>query len=211
MRSTINLKQRELLLDQAQKMFVTHGIKNLTMDMIAKSLSMSKKTIYVMVRDKSQLVMEVIERYIQSEHKNLDEIKKQAENPLHELVLVIKRALDQTEGFNPETIFDMQKHYPESFQLFTHHRNTFLYQYLTENLKSGKQDGFYRSDFDEDVIAKIYIGMLKILVDQSIFPSAKYPFIVILKEYLDYHLRAIVTPKGLEELARQKELNRVTI
>ncbi len=181
------------------------------MDMIAKSLAMSKKTIYVMVRDKSHLVAEVIERYIQSELQTLDEIHKQAENPLHELVLIIKRALEQTEGFNPETLFDMQKYYPESFQLFTHHRNTFLYKRLAENLEKGTLEGFYRSDFNKEVIAKIYIGMLKVLVDQSLFPSAKYPFVEILKEYLDYHLRAIVTQKGLEELFRQKELNRITI
>jgi AcrR family transcriptional regulator len=211
MRSTVNLEQRELLLNQAQKLFTTHGIKNLTMDMIAKSLKMSKKTIYVMVRDKSQLVNEVIERYIQSEHQSLDSINQQAENPLHELVLIINRALEQTEDFNPESLFDMQKHYPESFQMFSQHRTTFLHSCLLRNLDKGAQDGFYRNDFNKDVIAKIYIGMLKVLVDQSLFPVAQYSFVEILKAYIDYHLRAIVTEKGLAELNKQKELNLIKI
>jgi len=211
MRSTVNLQQRALLLGQAQKMFVTHGIKNLTMDMIAKSLKMSKKTIYVMVRDKSHLVKEVIERYIQEELRMFSEIRSNAENPLHELVLIVNRALEQTEGFNPDTLFDMQRYYPECYQMFAHHRNTFLYQQLVENMQAGSAQGFFRSDFNPDVIAKIYTGQLQILVDQSLFPSAKYPFVEILKEYLDYHLRAILTLNGHEELTRQKEMNRVKI
>jgi len=211
MRSYINLQQREQLLIQAQKMFTTHGIKNLTMDMIAKSLKMSKKTIYVMVRDKSDLVREVIERYIQEEIKMFTEFRGKTENPLHELVLVINRALEQTEGFNPETLFDMQRHYPESYKLFINHRNTFLYQQLVANMQDGVEQGYFRTNLKTDIIAKIYTGQLQILVDQSLFPAAKYPFVSILKEYLDYHLRAIVTAKGLEELARQKELHRVKI
>lgn len=211
MRSYINLQQREQLLIQAQKMFTTHGIKNLTMDMIAKSLKMSKKTIYVMVRDKSDLVKEVIERYILEEIKMFTDLRGKTENPVHELVLIINRALEQTEGFNPETLFDMQRYYPESYKSFINHRNTFLYQQLVTNMEDGVEQGYFRPDFKADIIAKIYTGQLQILVDQSLFPAAKYPFGKILKEYLDYHLRAIVTPKGIEELARQKELNRVKI
>jgi len=205
MRSTVNLKQREVLLEHARQMFLKHGIKSLTMDMIAKSLSMSKKTIYLMVRDKSQLVKEVIERYVSSEYEVHEVIKRNSENPLHELVLMINHVLKQTDGFNPETLFDMQQLYPESYTLFNKHRTTFLYNRLVENMEAGVEAGLYRSDFNKDVIAKIYIGMLKVFVDQQLFPSKKYPFVLVLKEYLDYHLRAIVTEKGLQELQLQKQ------
>ncbi len=174
------------------------------MDMIAKSLSMSKKTIYLMVRDKSQLVKEVIERYVSSEHEVHEQIKRMSENPLHEMMLMISHVLKQTDGFNPETLFDMQQLYPESYKLFFHHRTTFLYNRLIENMEAGVQAGLYRGDFNKDVIAKIYIGLLKVFVDQQLFPAKKYAFVDVLKEYLDYHLRAIVTDKGLAELEIQK-------
>lgn len=200
MRRNANSELRENLLEHARQMFVKQGIKSLTMDEIAKSLGMSKKTIYVLVRDKSQLVLEVIERYVNNEKKTNEAIKAKAKNPIEEMMLVMEHVLQQTQELNPQVLFDMQKHYPESWQVYHHYRNSYMYDFIYTNIKSGIEKGLYRNDFKTDMVTKFYTGALSIITDQTLFPSKHYKFVTVLKEFIQYHLRAIVTPKGLEEL-----------
>lgn len=57
--------QRETIIEQAAKMFAEQGIKSIRMDDIARSLGVSKRTLYEMVEDKEELLYLSI-RYMQS-------------------------------------------------------------------------------------------------------------------------------------------------
>jgi AcrR family transcriptional regulator len=198
---------RDNLLEHSEEMFIRHGITCLTMDHIAKKLGMSKKTIYSLVRDKSHLVLEVIERYVQKEKKINEKIRLTAQNPIEEMVLVMAHILQQTKELNPQVVFDLQKYYPESWQVYHHYRNSYMIEFISANIKKGVENGFYRSDFNIDMITKFYIGALNIITDQTLFPSKHYKFVNILKEFIQYHLRAIVSAKGLEELQIHQKNN----
>lgn len=207
MRRNVNSELRENLLEHARQMFVKQGIKNLTMDEIAKSLGMSKKTIYVLVRDKSELVLEVIERYVNNEKKTNEEIKARAKNPIEEMMLVMEHVLQQTQELNPQVLFDMQKYYPESWQVYHHYRNSYIFNFIYNNIQNGIERGLYRNDFKIDIVTKFYTGALSIISDQTLFPAKHYKFVTVLKEFIHYHLRAIVTPEGFKEMLRHQKNN----
>ena len=57
--------QRETIIEQAAKMFAEQGIKSIRMDDIARSLGVSKRTLYEMFEDKEELLYLSI-RYMQS-------------------------------------------------------------------------------------------------------------------------------------------------
>lgn len=206
MRSTITPAKKDEFLGKVTELMSKHGINDLTMDSIAKSLKMSKKTIYVMVRKKKQLVHEIIERYVRNEKAFLERMSSEAQNPMHETILLFKHVMQQTDGFKSATLVELQKYFPKSYEVFNSYRATFLYKMILKNLKAGVEQGYYREGIDVEVISKIYIGMLKVLIDQELFPSAHYTFNKILKEYLQYHLRAIITEKGQAELQQHEDL-----
>jgi AcrR family transcriptional regulator len=52
-------KEQKIIAD-AIKVFMTYGIKSVTMDDIAKHMRMSKKTLYQYVSDKNDLVLSTI-------------------------------------------------------------------------------------------------------------------------------------------------------
>ena len=201
-RRNVSVELRENLLEQARQMFVKQGIKSLTMDEIAQKMGMSKKTIYVLVRDKSELVLEVIERYINNEKKISEEIRAKAVNPIEEMILVMAHVLQQTKELNPQVLFDMQKYYPESWQIYHHYRQSYFFDFIQSNIKNGIKDGYYHNNFKIDMVVKFYIGSVSIISDQILFPSKYYTFVSVLQEYIQYHLRSIVTTKGLEELQK---------
>ena len=59
-----NMSQRERIIEAAAKMFVEQGIKSIRMDDIARSLAISKRTLYEMFNDKEELLYLSI-RYMQ--------------------------------------------------------------------------------------------------------------------------------------------------
>ena len=58
---------KETLIRSARELFLKYGIKSVSMDDIARLLGISKKTIYNIVDNKSELVEEVIKDFIQEE------------------------------------------------------------------------------------------------------------------------------------------------
>ena len=59
-----------------------YGIRNVSMDDIAKELGISKKTIYQTFQDKAAIVHAVMEAHNQGERRELEKIQENAENAL---------------------------------------------------------------------------------------------------------------------------------
>mgnify|MGYP000638518746 FL=1 len=57
--------QRDHIIDQAMEMFATQGIKAVRMDDIARSLGVSKRTLYEQFGDKQGLLLLAMNRYFE--------------------------------------------------------------------------------------------------------------------------------------------------
>ena len=69
---------------------------------------------------------------------------------------------------------------------------------MKENLQNGIKQGYYRNDLDADIIARLYVAGVEMLVHQELFPAIKFSFVNIFREFLEYHLRGIVSAQGLK-------------
>lgn len=170
------------------------------MDDIAKELGMSKKTIYQFVENKAELVKLSMQNYLQEERNQLDSILQASKNSVDEMIKMMAYFFEQVQDFNPSALNDLQKHYPEAWDLYNEHRFHFMLDMITRNMETGVAQGLYRSGLNADVISRVYIANTAVLIDQQLFPSDKYVFLDTYKEYLDYHLRGIVSEKGLKYL-----------
>ena len=70
----------------------------------------------------------------------------------------------------------------------------------TENLKKGVATGYFRADIDIDTITKFYFNGIIELNNTEIFPPQQYSMPVLMEAYIEYHVRAIATFKGIEIL-----------
>ncbi len=177
-----------------------HGVKSLTMDEIAKQMGMSKKTIYQFVRNKSDLVKLTMQDFLGDERKLIEGILKNSDNSVDEMISMIDYFLQVVREFNPTTLNDVQKHYPDTWEMYNDYRFNFMLRLIKDNLAKGVQEGYYRNDLDTDIIAKVYIMAIEILLNQEVFPAKEYSFLNIYREFLGYHLRGIVSANGLKYL-----------
>ena len=203
---TKKMSQLENIISKSGELFLRYGVKNLTMDEIAKQLGMSKKTIYQYVANKSDLVQKVMQAHLDKENSFIKDVQKTSKNALEENIRMMTFMCEDLQGFNGVIFFELQKYYPDSYALFNEHREKVALRRILNNLKAGIKEGLYRKDLDVEIVGRIFVAALDILIDQQRFPSKKYHFYVLYKEFVNYHFGGILTPKGLTFLEHSKLL-----
>jgi AcrR family transcriptional regulator len=198
------MNQLNNIINKSSELFLRYGLKNLTMDEIARQLGMSKKTIYLYVANKSDLVQKVMQAHLDKEDIFIKEVQKNSKNALEENIRMMTFMCEDLQGFN--AVFELQKYYPVSYALFNEHREKVALRRILNNLKTGIKEGLYRKDLDVEIVSRIFISALDILIDQQRFPSKKYNFLVLYKEFVNYHLGGILTQKGQTFLEQSKLL-----
>ena len=73
---------------------------------------------------------------------------------------------------------------------------------VQENLQRGIADGLYRKEIDVDFISRIYFSGITMIKDIEIFPRGKDNMKEVQTNYLEYHIRAIATKKGIKVLEK---------
>jgi hypothetical protein len=163
-------------------------------------MGMSKKTIYQFVENKGDLISLTMHDFLEEERKLMDVILKNSTNSVDEMISMIEYWLQVVGEFNANTLNEVQKYYPEAWKMYNEYRFNFMLGLIKGNLENGVKEGYYRADLDTDIISKIYILAVEILLNQELFPIKQYTYLNIYREFLSYHLRGVVSPKGLKYL-----------
>lgn len=196
----MNTEARHLLFEKSRELFTRYGVKSLTMDDIARELGMSKKTIYRFISNKNELVKLAMAHHLEAEKKQVSEIMNTASDSVAGMLQILDYIVGELRELNPSILYDLQKYYPEAWAAMNQYRYDFILNTIMLNLERGKQEGVYRKDFDSAIIARIYVKGMDLLMDQQLFPQKQFNFINIYTEFIKYHLRGIVSPKGLMHL-----------
>ena len=182
----------------AERLFSRFGVKSVTMDDVAKEISISKKTLYKCFRDKESLVMSTIESHMQETEHAINEIISNEKNPIYQLYKITQYIISNQRRFSPSMMYDLKKYHPNSFLIFEKHRSTHIVNNIKKNITLGRQTGHYRSDFDAQIIAHSF-SMLSFSVFESIeLNSLNIPQNDIVVDIIRYHLRGISTLEGLK-------------
>ena len=189
---------KEKILDSAENLFTRFGLRNVTMDDIAKDLSISKKTLYCCVKDKKELVLLTMTKNVLSHKEESEEIFKNISHPIDQMSAIFDALHRRMAAINPSVFKDLKKSHPRAFRVFNSFREEFIFNQIKENLAMGSAMGLYRKDIDMDLISKLYIRG----VDYIILGDNTIGLDIIHKQYelMNYHLRGIVTEKGLNYL-----------
>ena len=108
------MTQRERIVEQAAKMFAEQGIKSIRMDDIAKSLGVSKRTLYELFEDKEELLYLSI-RFMQSRRMAKMEAKlKENADSLAYLFESMELMMDNKE-LHHRISCNLSKFYPKTF------------------------------------------------------------------------------------------------
>jgi len=195
------------ILLKVRELYVKYGIKSITMDDVARELSISKKTLYQYVTDKDDLVGKFIENEIELRFEQIYKCFKIGFNAIEELFEISFFMNRMMRDQNPTTEYDLRKYYPHHFQKTVKARREGMYKYILQNLKKGKEEGLYRDDMDVEIIAKLYLSRSENTHFSELFTNEEFTSVRLFIEILTYHIRGIATEKGIIVLEKKiKEL-----
>ena len=181
---------------KAHDLFMQFGLKSVSMDDIANSLGISKKTIYQSYADKDALVDEVIKSLLQHSETCCERDTTAAENAVHEIFLAMDFIMEAFRSMNPSLLFDMQKYYPAAYQKFSKHKNDYLFGVIKKNLERGIKEELYRDDLKVEVLARFRVESMMLPFNPEFHTKVKLNLAAIEQEITLHFLFGMVSPKG---------------
>lgn len=183
-------------------MFLTHGFKSVTMDDIASKMGISKKTIYQYFSNKNELVQATTLYLFETIEVGIDAICSLEKNPIEELFMVKDFVMKNLKDESASPIYQLQKYYPKVFELLMVRQLEKMDTCVIDNLQKGISQGLFREGLNKEIIVRFYFAGMNSIKNLELFNPDFYNSKVVQKEYLEYHLRAICTPKGIENLEK---------
>ncbi|MEN9597850.1 MAG: hypothetical protein RL596_161 [Bacteroidota bacterium] len=199
------METEERIVQKAHELFFRYGLKSVTMDDIASSLGVSKKTIYQFYADKDALVEAVVHAETRQDELECARHRKESENAVHEMFMALDMMQEMMATMNPAIIFELQKYHPAAFKKFNDHKNKFLYKVVKENIEKGKKEALYRPEANADILAKFRLESIFIPFNPELFSPAKYNLFQIEAELLAHFLYGITTTKGQKQILKYKK------
>ena len=178
-------------------MFLTLGFKSVTMDDIANELGISKKTIYQHFANKTELVEASTLNLFETISEGIDHIRQTGKNSVEEVFAIRSFMMQHLHNETASPFYQLQKFFPAIFSCLRAKQFEKMSACMMDNLTRGIELGVYRKDIDINFISRIYFTGLTGIKDGDIFPAKEFEVNKVTKQYLEYHLRAIVTEKGL--------------
>lgn len=195
-RSTSRVELKERIIERAMQAFKTHGIKCITMDDIAASMGISKRTLYEVFANKEMLLEDCIRKERQETNEYIRTILGQS---AHVLEVLLKLYLRSIEKFHTthKSFFEDIKKYPKAYELLKNDKNRDSAE-VVNFFKEGVKQGIFRDDINFAIVNLLVHEQLDLLINSNI--CEKYSFLDVYESIMFTYLRGISTEKGAQEL-----------
>ena len=190
------LEIRESILEASYMLFHRYGIRSVSMDDIARELTISKKTIYQYFKDKDDLVSTVTARHMDMERQEMAEIENSSVDAIDELAKISVCLRKNLKDLNPSLLFDLKKYHRKAWDVWTTFKNEFIKNNIVENLNKGIRDGFYRREIDVEALAIFRVEQVQMTFDDNVYPKEKFDLTELQVQLFDHFVYGILTDKG---------------
>jgi len=178
------------------------------MDDVSRALGISKKTLYQHIETKGELVHLSVKKHHADEMAIMDEIKSSYSDALEEMVTICQYILQVVKSIKPGVMYDLQKYYGNVWRDWDEKHSAYVHDILVDNLETGIKQGWYRPDIDVEIIARLYVGKTRLVMDEQIFPTSQFKQEQVVRMHFIYHLHGILTRSGIEKLYSEDLLNK---
>lgn len=190
--------EHEHIIQHAAEMFVRGGVKAVRMDDVARSLGMSKRTLYEMFGDKENLLERCIRYHFEQEQAHFTAIGLSAGNVLEALLRVIS-ALRESYAEIIRLRDEICRYYPKVAERLKAHGDSENSAHLHDCLVKGIEEGYFDSQLPLALtVALLEYNLLGVATRNLKVKASEMTPDRIFEQVLIYFLRGISTAKGLD-------------
>jgi AcrR family transcriptional regulator len=188
---------KDKIISKASNLFLKLGFKSVTMDDIANEMCISKKTIYKYFCNKEILIEETTETGLKQINQTIAKIVANNHNAIEENFEIIKMFKEMFNSIETSPSYQLKKHYPEIYQKLISQSKTECHSMFQQNIEKGIQEGLYRNELNIQSHVYFYYALIS-SINENIVSEKESKKLEL--EALEYHIRAMATPKGIIEL-----------
>ena len=204
LRAVMEIKER--ILETAQELFFKYGIRSISMDDIAKELSISKKTIYQYYKDKDEVVHMLMQKKMGTDQKRFHDISKASANVIEEMFNIMGHMRKVIGQMNPSAFYDLQKYHSDTWKLFKEFRENHIVMIVEDMLTRGIKQGYLRQDIHPKILARMRVEQIEMSFNPNIFPPEKFKILEVQLSMLEHFLYGICTLKGHKLINKHKQI-----
>jgi AcrR family transcriptional regulator len=190
------VQDQQEIITAAFKQFKLLGFKSVTMDDIVRKIGISKKTLYELFKDKDELVLECIKYMLNDNQVQTEKALKNSINAIDQAINILMIMEKMIRGMNPVCYLDLQRFYPSAAKYLNDHKDSFMFQCISDNLKQGIQEGFYREDIDIEIISRFRMESALIVFQHDLFPQETYDIVKVNTQIFAHYIYGIASSKG---------------
>ena len=199
---------KEKIQKGAEELFMRYGVRSISMDDIARHLSVSKKTLYQHFSDKEDIVTITCTSQLSRHAEEFLTIRKTAKNAIEELVQLSVCLKRNMQDINPSLLYDLQKYHPKAWSVWMNHKNHFIRETVVRNLRQGIEEGYFRSEMDAEVIASLRLEMVQLAFNEEICPRERFRLPDVQMQIFDHFVFGLLTEKGRKLYLKCKQANK---
>lgn len=200
MENIIDDRKRELLL-RISEIFEKFGLRSTSMDEIAMHLKMSKKTLYQMFENKTDIVEQVS---ILRQHRffNVTAAKDwmlKQDNLLEQLYIGMQHMSRSFNIIKSSNHYDVRKYYPEVYEKYVRHFDDQMSDFFIAFTNQCIQKGIFRDFPDYPLRNFLLMRLFSTLSNPEYQTETDYSPQEMILGMFDVYIRSIVTEKGMKQ------------
>lgn len=137
-------------------MFNHYGVKTVRLEDVTHQLGITKKTLYQYFDNKEDLVRQMLDAQLGESLHEASAIQRQAPNAIVGALQLWDRLIHYKQTVNPSLLLDIERHYPAAWALFQEGKRAYINTILVANLRDGIEQGLYRPDLNQTVLAWLW-------------------------------------------------------
>lgn len=201
----MNSKLQQKIIQEAMNFFMLYGIKSTSMDMVANSLQISKRTLYESFPGKDELLKTCVSFSIKKAKEIITDIEKSHHSSLEIILNINDTLLQQTLSFCPAFYRDI-KCYQHIIEEVNSELKTFVYNRLLIACNYAVNEGYIMPDYNFDFLLSFFEGNLTSFYLGKTLTTENQ--LTVFRYTIQVYLTGICTDKGrdfLKKILSQKK------
>jgi TetR/AcrR family fatty acid metabolism transcriptional regulator len=164
------------ILDAAVEVIAEHGYFRSPVSAIAKRAGVADGTVYLYFKSKDDVLRTAIDTTFNKFHKQVDEKFQTLKGPREQLEYIAQVHLE-SHAVNRSMAVLMQTEVRQSAKFiaeFSHHHLVKYIQVVREVVRRGQQEGIFRRDVSDGVVAHCMFGAIDELLSSAVFTGRVY-------------------------------------
>ncbi|WP_338732421.1 TetR/AcrR family transcriptional regulator [Mangrovimonas cancribranchiae] len=179
------------LIKAAVDSFTKFGSKRYTLDELATSVGISKKTIYKFYNSKEDLVVDSVSFLVTDFEKTVSDIITKQQDPLVCIIEIYKHGFERLKHFKPSFIFGLKKYYPKANQVFDAFRDNIVNNTIYGLLQQAQQKELINTDVNLKLFCELYFNRFEEMAFKNNALFEIYSNAELLNHFVIYNLKGI--------------------